>query len=61
MDKELSELGLVQIHCEDCIHFYLTRIGKKGAAWGKCRLRNDFSARTGKRKACKLCRTIDDI
>ena len=61
MDKELSELGVEQIHCEDCIHFQLTRMGRNGGLWGKCELRDDFSARNGKRKACKLCRTIDDV
>lgn len=42
MDKELSELGVGQIHCEDCIHFQLTRMGRNGGLWGKCELRDDL-------------------
>ena len=56
LSQELKDLGVELIHCEDCSYFHPVRTGKMGGVWGKCEIRDDFSVRSGKRSACKLCR-----
>lgn len=56
MDKELGDLGVELIRCEDCSYFHPVRTGKRGGVYGKCELKDDLPERSGKRVVCRFCR-----